>query len=62
MVAMTVVVQCGDDGDHRGSGLDVDRSLRQVGLGGLGIYLSMDPTLNPVLNQFHGDALARLQP
>jgi hypothetical protein len=39
MIAMTVEVHCGDDGDHRGSGLDVDRSRRQVGLGGQGIYL-----------------------
>jgi hypothetical protein len=62
---MTVVVHCGDDGDHRGSGLDVDRSRPQVGLWGPG-YLSMDPIR--FLNQFHGDdaaaaaALARLQP
>jgi hypothetical protein len=61
------VVHCGDDGDHRGSGLDVDRSRRQVGLGGwVSIYAS-GPQSGPVLNQFHGDAaaaaaLARLQP
>ncbi len=68
MIAMTVAVHCGDGGDHRGSGLDVDRRRRQVGPWGAG-YLSMHQTLNPVLNQFHGDAaaaaaaaLARLQP
>jgi hypothetical protein len=36
---MTADVHCGDDGDHRGSGLDVDGSRRQVGIGGQGIYL-----------------------